>query len=173
VSGGYLAVARLRKPHGLKGEVVAWALTDDPDAVLAVGRQVVPLDESGAPIGEVLTIERSRPFQRKWLLKFESMDDRAVLDEWRGLALGAPVSELTPPGENQLYEHEIPGATVTADGERIGEAVELMHGAGGPFLVIRAGERELMVPFKAPIVRHVDRATRTIELDPPAGLLEL
>jgi ribosomal 30S subunit maturation factor RimM len=32
--------------------------------------------------------------------------------------------------------------------------------------------RTLLVPFKRPIVKRVDRTKRIIELDPPDGLLE-
>ena len=68
MEGGYLAVARLKKPHGLKGEVVLWALTDEPDEVLAAGRELTPIDEAGVAIGEPVVIERSRPYHRQWLV---------------------------------------------------------------------------------------------------------
>ena len=35
------------------------------------------------------------------------------------------------------------------------------------------GGREILVPFRRPIVTRVDREAREIELDPPDGLLEL
>jgi 16S rRNA processing protein RimM len=171
--GAYLAVARLHKPHGLKGEAVVWALTDEPEEVLAEGRRVVPLDEAGAPAGEALTITRSRRYHREWLVKFAEVEDRTTLEGWRGQVFGVPATDLRSPDENELYEHEIPGAAVVAGGRQVGEAVELLQGAGGPFLMVRVGEREVLVPFRAPIVCGIDRATRTIELDPPAGLLEL
>ena len=53
-SARFLAVGRLRKPHGLKGEFSIFPLTSDPDAVFAPGRRLVrlqldgPLKSSGA-----------------------------------------------------------------------------------------------------------------------------
>ena len=59
MEGGYLAVARLKKPHGLKGDAVIWALTDDPHEVLVAGRALTPIDDGGQPLGPALVIERN------------------------------------------------------------------------------------------------------------------
>jgi len=174
VDGAYLAVARLRKPHGLKGEVVAWTLTDEPEHVLAVGRQLVPVDESGVAIGSPVVIERSRPYHRHWLLKFEKVDSRDVLDEWRQRLFGVPQDELTPPREDELYEHEVPGTRVLVQGREVGQATGLVDlPGGGHLLVVDVAGREVLIPFRRPIVKRVDRAAREIEIEPPDGLLEL
>lgn len=169
----HLAVARIRKPHGLKGEAVCWVLTDDPDAVLAPGRRLTPVDESGRATGASLEIERSRRYQRGWLLKFRGVDDRTSLEGWRELLLGVPAEELEPPGGDELYRHEIPGARVLVAGQAVGVALDLVAVPGGELLAVEVGGREVLVPFRRPIVRRIDRAARVIELDPPTGLLEL
>lgn len=174
MGGAYLAVARVRKPHGLKGEVVAWVLTDEPERVFAAGRKLVPVDASGAAIGAPLVIERSRPYHRHWLLKFEEVEDRTVLEGWRQRLLGMPQEELQPPGDDELYVHEVPGAGVLVDGREVGRATGLVEMPGGwQLLGVEIEGREVFVPFRRPIVTRVDRAARVIELDPPDGLLEL
>jgi 16S rRNA processing protein RimM len=174
VEGGYLAVARLRKPHGLKGEAVAWVLTDDPDEVLVVGRTLVPIDDDGQAIGTPLVIERSRPFHRQWLLKFEGLDDRTALDGWRQRLLGLPPDALRPPADDELYVHEVPGMAVVVAGSTIGTATGLVDLPGGSrVLEVDVAGREVLVPFRIPIVTRIDRGARRIELDPPDGLLEL
>jgi len=49
----------------------------------------------------------------------------------------------------------------------------VLDAAGARLLAVDVGGREVLVPFRKPIVVHLDRATRRIEIDPPAGLLEL
>ncbi len=169
----YLAVARFRKPHGLKGEAVVWVHTDEPDRVLQPGRRLVPVDEGGRPVGEPLEIERSRPYHRQWLLKFRGVDDRSTLERWEQMLLGASRDELTPPAADELYLHEVPGTEVVVEGAVIGAAVELLEVPGGLLLAVDVGGREVLVPFRRPIVRAIDRAARRIVLDPPPGLLEL
>ena len=174
MGGAYLAVARVRKPHGLKGEVVAWVLTDEPERVFAAGQQLVPVDESGAAIGAPLTIERSRPYHRQWLLKCEAVEDRTTLEGWRQRLLGMPQEQLEPPGEGELYLHEVPGTSVLVGGREVGKATSLVEMPGGGMLLgVDIEGREVFIPFRRPIVKRVDRAERVIELDPPEGLLEL
>ena len=174
MGGAYLAVARVRKPHGLKGEVVAWVLTDEPERVFAAGQQLVPVDESGAAIGAPLTIERSRPYQRQWLLKFEAVEDRTTLEGWRQRLLGMRREQREPPGEGELYLHEVPGTSVLVGGREVGKATSLVEMPGGGMLLgVDIEGREVFIPFRRPIVKRVDRAERVIELDPPEGLLEL
>ncbi|UCD25534.1 MAG: 16S rRNA processing protein RimM [Gemmatimonadota bacterium] len=173
MEAAYLAVARFRKPHGLKGDAVCWVLTDDPEQVFTVGRLLTPVDEQGNRIGEPLEIERERRYHRSWLLKFRGIADRGVLERWDQILLGVPREELTPPSEQQMYEHEVPGATVVANGEVVGEVTRVVEAAGGRLLAVDMNGREVLVPFSKPIVVSVDRAAKRIEIDPPEGLLEL
>ncbi len=174
MEGGYLVVARLKKPHGLKGDAVVWALTDDPHEVLVVGRSLVPVDEEGREVGDPVVIERSRPYHRQWLLKFEAIDDRTRLEQWQQQLFGVPVSDLRAPGDDELYVHEVPGTAVLVDGEVVGHATGLLDmPGGGRLLQVDIGGREVLVPFRRPIVQEIDRPARRITIDPPAGLLEL
>ncbi len=174
MEGGYLAVARLKKPHGLKGEAVLWALTDEPDEVLAAGRELTPIDEVGNVVGTPVVIERCRPYHRQWLVKFDGIADRSVLEGWSQQVFGVRQSELRPPEQDELYLHEVPGIRVAVGGAEVGIAKELMEmPGGGRLLVVDAAGKEVLVPFRKPIVKRIDRAGRLIELDPPEGLLEL
>lgn len=169
----YLAVARLRKPHGLKGEAVVWMLTDDPARVLTAGRRLTPVDDTGRPLGPALEVERGRPHHRQWLVKFRGVDGRDDVEPWRQRLFGVPAEELVPPADDELYRHEIPGATVVVAGREIGRAVDLVEVPAGELLAVEVEGREVLVPFRRGIVRRIDRAARVIELDPPPGLLEL
>ncbi|MBI4502746.1 MAG: 16S rRNA processing protein RimM [Gemmatimonadetes bacterium] len=170
----YLGVARFHKPHGLNGEALVFALTSEPDAVFTEGRELTPLDDAGNPAETVVIIERARRYHREWLIKFRGVDDRSTLDQWsRQALLGVPRADLTPPRENQLYKHEIPGTSVVVGGKVVGVALEVVSGPAGDLLSLDVGGKELLVPFRKPIVKRIDREARQIELDPPPGLLDL
>ena len=77
----HLVVGRLRKPHGLKGDVTLFPLTDDPAAVFAPGRPVWLVGLDGEEVAGPLTIERSRAYHREWLVKFEGTDGREALEQ--------------------------------------------------------------------------------------------
>jgi 16S rRNA processing protein RimM len=174
VEGGYLAVARLKKPHGLKGDAVIWALTDDPHEVLVAGRALTPIDDGGQPSGPALVIERSRPYHRQWLLKFEGIDDRSTLEGWQQRLFGLPRSALRPPGDQELYVHEVPGTDVVVADTVVGQATGLVDlPGGGRLLEVDVAGRTVLVPFRRPIVADIDRAARRITIDPPEGLLDV
>jgi 16S rRNA processing protein RimM len=170
----YLGVARFHKPHGLKGEALIFALTSEPDTVFTEGRELMLLDDAGNPAGAAVTIERARRYHREWLIKFRGVEDRSTLDGWsRQALLGMPKTDLTPPRDDQLYVHEIPGTPVVVGDQVIGVAREIVSGPAGDLLVLEVNGKEMLIPFRKPIVKRVDRAARRIELDPPPGLLDL
>jgi 16S rRNA processing protein RimM len=175
----HLVVARFVKPHGLRGAAVVEALTDEPEGVFAVGRRLVEVDAAGEVVGGgeggggELTLARARPFKRGWVLTFAGITSRTLLEARRLQWLGAAREELRTLGSGAMYLHEIPGAELVEGGEVIGVARDLVGPAGAELLVVEAGGKEHLIPFRAPIVRRLDRAARRIEVVLPPGLLEL
>ena len=96
----HLVVGRLRKPHGLKGNVAIFPLTSDPDLVFAAGQQVGVKGLDGEFVHESLTIEWSAKYHREWILKFKGMD-RVEDVEWvRGLFLTTPDTQVRAPSSD-------------------------------------------------------------------------
>ena len=87
--------------------------------------------------------------------------------------LGVLEADLSPPEDGEMYVHEIPGSSVIVDGSIVGSASGLIDVPGGRLLIVDIDGREVFVPFREPIVTKVDRVARSIEIDPPAGLLEI
>jgi 16S rRNA processing protein RimM len=172
VEASYLVVARFAKPHGLKGEAIVFVHTDRPEEVFIAGRELVPVDRAGRPTGPALTIERARAYHRRWLLKFRGIEERTPLESWGPVALGL-AGELAPPADGSLAAHEMPGCVVFSRGARVGTVTSLIPVPGGALLAVDVEGREVLVPFRPPILVRVDRDRREIEIDPPAGLLDL
>ena len=170
----YLVVARLRKPHGLKGDYAIFPLTSDPDAVFAPGKSLVRLGLDGAVLGEPVRIERSRGYHREWLVKFQDVESRDLLDTWRGQFLGAPADELTPPAEGEVYLHELEGFAVRqVDGTPLGLVTSLFDLPAGLTLEVQGPKREFLLPFRKEFVRAVRREARVLEVELPDGLVDL
>jgi 16S rRNA processing protein RimM len=169
----YLAVGRLRKPHGLKGEFAVFPLTANPETVFAEGKTLVRLGLDGKVLGEPVDIERSRPFHREWLLKFRGSDARDALDAWRGQFLGAPADDLAPLEEGEVYLHELEGFAVKDEaGVALGLVTSMYELASGLTLEVQGPKREFLLPFKKEFVLQTDRAGRTLVVRIPEGLLD-
>lgn len=169
----YLAVGRLRKPHGLKGEFAVFPLTDAANEVFAAGKSLVRLTLGGEVQGEPVEIERSRPFHREWLLKFRGVESRDTLESWRGQFLGAPADELKPPAEGEVYVHELEGFGVQQeDGTALGLVTGLFDLPSGLTLEVQGAKREFLLPFKKEFVIQVLRDARQLVVRLPEGLLD-
>ncbi len=170
----FLAVGRLRKPHGLKGECAVYPLTAEPAEVFGVGRSLVRMSLEGALVGEPVIVERSRPFHREWLVKFRGYDTRDSLEQWRGQFLGASADELPAPGENEVYVHELAGFAVRReDGSAVGLVTEVYDLPAGLTIEVQGPKREFLLPFRKEFVREVHRGDRVLVVALPEGLLEL
>jgi 16S rRNA processing protein RimM len=174
VTGGarHLVVGRLRKPHGLKGEVTVFPLTDRPEEVFRKGRTLQRMDLGGAVLGPV-EVEQARPYHREWLLKFREAGSRDALEEWRGQFLAAEAAALVPPGEGEVYLHELAGFGVRdAAGTPLGIVSGVYELPQGLMVEVQGPKREFLLPFRKEFVTGVDRGARLLTVDVPDGLVE-
>jgi len=169
----HMVVGRLRKPHGLKGDLTLFPITDSPDAVFAPGRSVWLVGIDGATVAGPVTIERSRSYHREWLVKFAGADRREAIDPWRGLFVAVPADELTPPEGDEVYLHELDGFAVRLPDETpLGLVTAVYELPAGLMIEVQGPKREFLLPYKKEFVRQVDRAGRRLVVTPPEGLIE-
>jgi 16S rRNA processing protein RimM len=166
-----VTVGRIIRPHGNKGHVVVASETDFGDERFGAGSTLfLERDARVVPV----TIVASRPHDGRWVVGLEgvgSIDDAETL---RGHELRIPASEMKALGPGAYYTHDLVGCVVrTTDGSTVGTIERVDLGVGIPMLVVGADGDEVLVPFTDAIVRHVRPAERSIEIDPPPGLLEL
>jgi 16S rRNA processing protein RimM len=168
-------VGRVRRPHGLHGELVIEIMTNEPDAVYASGRRVFGGTISGDadPDAPELTVTQTRPFKDGLLVRFREIDDRSSAELWNGRHLLVPEDELAPPAAGEVYLHELKGMTVElSSGEVVGTVSDVFEVPQGLLLDVARERGTVLVPFSDDIITGVDRQRRVVRIDPPAGLLE-
>jgi 16S rRNA processing protein RimM len=171
--GRYLVVGRLRKPHGLKGDVSLFPLSDSPETVFAPGNQLWLLNLEGEVVGGPLTVERSRGYHREWLVKFAAIDGRDQLEQWRGLFLGADETSLRPLEGDEVYVDDLAGYSVRAlDGTPLGLVTAVYELPAGLTIEVQGPKREFLLPYKKEFVRQVEREARRLVVAPPPGLVD-
>lgn len=173
-----LAVGRVRRAHGIRGELVVEATTDEPGAIFAPGRRVFAGTVGGKPAhdGQELHVEHASPFKGGFIVHFREITDRSAAETWRDRYLLVPAGELPPPSEDEVYLHDMPGMQVVrTSGELVGEVLEVYELPQGLVLELRyAPPREgtVMIPFDERTVTDVDPEGRVITIDPLEGLLD-
>jgi 16S rRNA processing protein RimM len=164
-----LVVARVGRPHGVRGEVSVEVRTDAPERRLVPGAVLGTDPVSAGP----LTVESVRDHNGRLLLTFAEIRDRTGAEALRGVLLTAEV-ELDEDEPEAWHVQQLVGLrAVLDDGTDVGEVVGLEHGSAQDLLVVRepSGHRAL-VPFVTAIVPVVDVSGGRIVMNPPGGLLE-
>lgn len=165
-----MAVARIAKPRGLRGEVVADVLTDFPERFDGLETVVAVF-----PNGETseLKIHNAWFQKERIVLKFARVDTVEAAEQLRNAEICVRESEVFELEEDEFFDWQLEGCRVeTAEGETIGTVRELMRTGGTEILVIE-GEREILIPFASSICTEVDVESKVIRIEPPEGLLEL
>lgn len=168
-----VAVARIVKVRGVKGEVAAELLTDFPERFDELDRVIAV-----TPGGERrwLRIDNHWFHGDRVVLKFEGYDSPEASAALVGYELTVPEAEAVELEEGEFYDWQLEGCrAVTVEGEEIGTVREVLRtGGDAPVLVVRDERgRENLVPFAESICVDVDVEGREIRVDAPEGLLEL
>jgi 16S rRNA processing protein RimM len=165
-----VAVGRVVRPHGIRGEAVIELLTDFPERVRP-GRTLGARSPSG--VLEMIRVASVRPHAARLLLRFEGLETPEAVARFRGFDLCAVPGDEPERPEGFVFHHEAAGlAAVAADGRVLGTVRDLVDVAGRPLLVLATPRGVREVPFTWPLVVSVDLAARRVVLDPPEGLLD-
>jgi len=173
----YLVVGHLNKPHGTKGELFVWPLTDHPESVYVPGMALLAGDDVARepdPDLPPLRIQAVRPFRKGYLVSFAGVHDREGAELLKGRYLLTELSSVPPLEEGELFYHQLLGMEVVTKGGRLlGEVVEVYELRPADLLEVHGPAGEVLIPFLSHIVVDIDADARRMVIDPPEGLLDL
>lgn len=161
-------VARIGKPHGIKGEVTVLVLTDEPDSRFSEG---AVFEIEPAAMGP-LTIRSARWNKDILLLAFDGVNTRNEAELLRG---GIMIFDSVEDDDDDAwYEHELIDLEVRVGAEKVGVVTGLRTHAAQDLLLVKDLEGdEVMVPFVDAIVPEVNVEDGYVLLTPPAGLFNV
>ncbi len=173
----WLAIARVLRPRGRRGEVVAEVLTDFPERFATTKRAFLGTAETSP---EPVEVAETWWHEGRLILRFAGVDSIGQAERLRGRLLMIPQRERVALGQNQYYVWELIGCAVVCRGGQLLGAVTDVEATGGvQLLKVRSsvskpdGSDELLVPFAQEICPEIDVGGRRIVIDPPEGLLDL
>jgi len=173
-TGRFLAIARILRPQGRKGEVAAEILTDFPERFQKLSAAFLEVPGQ-AP--KAIDLERSWPHKGQIILKFAGIDSIESASRLRGLQVLIPWEQRAPLPPHHYYLCELQGCRVIWErqGREIGTVTEVEPTGGVDVLHVRCsdGESEVLIPLAQEICTRIDLASQTIVIDPPEELLEL
>jgi 16S rRNA processing protein RimM len=160
-----VAIARLLRPRGNKGELAALALTIHPERY----QQLTKVDVGG----EEFEVERVWYHKDQPVFKFRGVDTISAAERLTGKDVTVPASERFPLPEGEYYFSDLIGCRVVdlATGDLIGEVTGWQE-PGGPALLELDGGR-ILVPLAKALLPEINVAERVIRASLPEGLVEL
>lgn len=179
----WVLLARIVRPQGRRGEVLADIFTDFPEHF--AGRKLFLRPPAGARPDAMRETMRETRVESHWLhkervvLKFSQVDSIAEAETLRGYEVVIPREERMPLDGDAVYISDLLGVRVIdvsrGAAEDAGEITDVEpEGAGPAMLVIRtpAGD-ELLIPFVRAYLRKIDLEARRMEMELPLGLLAM
>ena len=169
-------VGKVRRAHGIRGELAVESMTGAPDAVFAAGRRVFAGTRSGTLSGDhqELRIGHATPFKGGWIVGFEGIPDRSAAELWRDRYLLLPENEISAPAKGEVFIHDLVGMQVVlVDGSEIGEVAQVLELPQGLMMEVKRSARgTVLLPFDDHTVTEVDSERRVIRVDPVEGLID-
>jgi 16S rRNA processing protein RimM len=166
-----ISVARIARPQGHRGEVIADLLTDFPERFARLGRVYVKRADGRLLL---LDLENSRLHKGRVALKFAGCDSISGAEELRDARVLILRDQLIELPEDTYYDFDLIGCeAVATGGQHLGRVEDVQNYGAAPLLVVRDGARELLIPLVLSICVEIDTGRKRIVVNPPEGLLEL
>jgi 16S rRNA processing protein RimM len=164
----FLAAGKVRRPHGVHGEVLVELYTDFPERLRAP--KTVYLGEKHEPV----TINSDRPHKEGLLLGFDGFDTPEAVGRFRNQTLYVASSDSPPLSEGEYYFHELLGMSVLDEnGLLLGSLTEIIEtGANDVFVVTTPPGTELLLPAIPDVVLAVDLEKRKMIVHLLPGLMD-
>jgi 16S rRNA processing protein RimM len=190
----FVAVARILRARGNKGQVAAELLTDFPERLPEI-KEMFLRAESGARRGVVLRefwVDRNHP--EKAVFHFEGIDSINDAEKLRGLEVQIPFEQRAEVPSGSFFVTDLIGCSVfeiaataspmSSSPCSLAEAPVLLGkvrdvyfpGAGQPgtpLLAVDTSRGEVLVPLAQDICTMIEITARRIEVKLPEGLRDL
>lgn len=169
---GQIAVGKVAKAHGIKGELKVYPFSGRPDDFLGYRR--LTLVEPGQGLAKPYAVELCRPLGNLVLLQLVGLSGRSTAEGLRGWEVRIDRELLPPLAAGSFYWHDLEGLPVLTDtGQELGRITSLLATPAHDILVITGGGSEYLIPAIAECVAGLAPDGKALVVTPPPGLLEM
>lgn len=163
----FLAVGKLRRPHGVAGEMVMDVLTDFPER-LKPGMQLYHGHNH-----EILHVKRCRTYENGLLITFAEVRDTDSAGLLRNEMLYVLTDEIPTLPEGEYYHHQLLGLKAIADGDLLlGTVTDILETGANDVAIVRpASGRDILIPLVDAFIQKIDLQAGEIHIKLMEGLV--
>lgn len=172
---GLIAIGRIVKAFGVRGDLIVQPMTDDPERFSAthrvfLGRYADAVSRTGTVVAET-TIEDSQIDGRGVRLHLASVPDRTAAEQCVGLLVMIPKDERLELEDGRYYVDDLVGLSVVSTaGEALGTLSEVMRMPAHDVYVVQDNGTEFMIPAVKEFIKTVDLTARTVTVELIEGM---
>lgn len=167
-----LRVGRLVKAHGLKGGLKLELYTDNPAGRFVPGSAfTLQVPEASPWHGKDISVREYRVMNGSPVVFFDDVDDREAAESLVKAILWID-HDADEVEDDAWFDHQLVGLDVVRDDAVVGRVVRVEHFPAQDLLIVKSGDREIMVPFVSAIVPSVEVSAGRVIVTPPPGLFE-
>jgi 16S rRNA processing protein RimM len=171
IQPSFIAIARIARTRGNRGEVLADLYTDFPDRFDALKEVWL---ESGQGSRRRMPLEESWEHKGRRVLKFAGVDSIGAAEDYVGNWVVIPADQAVPLPEGTYFDHDLVGCNVLdIHGNRLGVVQEVLHIAGNDQLAVSNGNKDYLIPAVASFCKEISIQEKKILVDLPEGLMDL
>jgi 16S rRNA processing protein RimM len=168
-SNTLIALGHVVGPHATRGELRVRPFNPD-STTLRAGSAVVLRHGQDCEERRVTAVRRHKHYLLVTLHGCDTMPAAAAL---KGREVCVHEADLPNIGPDEIYHYELVGmAVLTTTGEDVGTVAEVMTTPSNDICIVRAVEREHLIPLVDSVVKAIDRQRRHLVIDPVPGLLD-
>lgn len=165
-----IAIGRMTRPVGLKGEQALEILTENRDRLQSIKSVWVGPAPGDAHMHHV---QHVRLTPKSVIVKLSDVDSRTRAEEYRGLFVFVDEKESPAPAPGSFYVHELIGLEVVDEqGTHLGTISDVQHFPAQDLWVVARGGREILVPAVREFIRSVELERRRVIVRPIDGLFD-
>ena len=168
-------VARLVRPQGRHGEILADLLTDFPERFAERKRLSLVASETSERPAREMTLERHWLHKGRVVLKFSGIDSISDAECLRDLLVAIPASERAILADDAVYISDLIGCEVVdvaSEPMSVGKVMDVDREAALLIVQPVRGE-EILIPFAKEYLVDIDLPDKRIRMRLPAGLLDI
>jgi len=166
-----IAIARIARTRGIRGEVLADLHTDFPTRFEKLAEVWLEFPDLRR---QRFLLQSSWEHRGRRVLKFKGIDSISDAEQLIGAWIRIEQGSMEPLEPGTYYDHDLVGCLVQdVEGNGLGTVLHVQRIQGNSLLVVEGPEGEFYVPAVAPICTSVRIDKKLITVDLPEGLIDL
>jgi 16S rRNA processing protein RimM len=158
----YLTIGKLRRPHGVKGEILMEMMTEFSENIKPGIQVLVGIKKKPCTVSSI------RQANKLWLVSLLGFEDCESVEIFRNQRIYMDAAQLKPLPVGRFYQHEVIGMQVLDENrEVLGEVTDiLVTGANDVYVIGTDSGEELLIPAIKSVIISMDRDTNAMIVHP-------